>query len=132
MSRSTFLTLVAAVAFAVGALAALAPAVLLASKGVAADAAAAVWVREVGVALLGLAVASFGLRRQPDSPGLRAFLLGNLVIQLGLLPIEIAAYRAGVLTRASGIVPNSALHVLLACGFAHFAAKIRVERRSPL
>jgi hypothetical protein len=130
MSRQTFLTVVAVVACCVGGVALGAPTLLLASKGVANNAAAGVWVRELGVALLGLGVATFGLRRQGDSPGMRAFLLGNLVIQLGLLPIEIVAYEQGIITRASGIIPNSILHVLLAVGFAYFAARVAADGRS--
>jgi hypothetical protein len=49
-------------------------------------------------------------------------------VHFGLLPIEIVAYRQGVITQLSGIVPNSLLHVVLAAGFATFAATIRLAR----
>lgn len=129
MSRKTFLSLVAAVALAIGVFALFFPAALLASKGVAPSAAAEVWVREVGIAIAALGVAAFLMRGAPDSPALRAFLVGNLVLQLGLFPIELVAYREGIITKASGVVPNSILHLLLAMGFATFA--IRIPQRAP-
>lgn len=100
---------------------------LLESKGVLSNAAANVWMREVGIALISIGIVAFLLRGHPDSPTLQAFLVGNAVLQLGLLPIEIFAYADGVITKASGIVPNSVLHVLLACGFACFAANVRTS-----
>ena len=94
MSREVFLTIVAGVAVCIGGFAAALPRLLLDSKGVAPNAATNVWVREVGV----------------------------LIVQLGLLPIEVVAYARGVITKRSGIVPNTVLHVVLAAGFAFYAA----------
>jgi hypothetical protein len=125
MSRKIFLTLVSLIALAIGAFALFFPMLLLDSKGVAASAAAAVWVREVGVAIVAAGVAAFLLRDLPDSPALRAFLIANVLLQLGLFPIELLAYHQGVITKASGVVPNSILHLLLAFGFGTFAARIR-------
>ncbi|MFO1226524.1 hypothetical protein [Roseateles sp.] len=121
MNRTHFLTLAATIALAVGAGALLAPTEFLATKGVHTNPAAAVWMREVGVALLAFGVMALRLRRAPDSPALRAFMLGNAVLQLGLLPIELLAYRAGVITEFWGVAPNSALHAVLAAAFAYFA-----------
>ena len=125
MNRKAFLTVVAFIALVVGAFALLAPSALLASKGVAPSEAANVWVREVGIAILATGVATFLLRGHDDTPTLRAFLVGSAVLQAGLFPIEIVAYAHGIITRASGVVPNSVLHVLLAGGFAYFAARVR-------
>ena len=124
MSRKTFLSFVAAVALAIGVFALFFPAALLASKGVAPSAAAEVWVREVGIAIVAIGVATFLMRGAPDSPALRAFLVGNVVLQLGLFPIELLAYRDGIITKAFGVVPNSILHLLLAIGFATFAIRM--------
>jgi hypothetical protein len=124
--RSLFLTLSSAVAIAVGSLAIALPQVLLESKGVAPPHdAAAVWVREVGVAILALGVMMFLVRRHGESPTLRCFFFGNAFVQLGLLPIEIAAYHERVVTQLSGIIPNSGLHVVLASGFLVYAARMR-------
>jgi hypothetical protein len=111
----------------IGAVAVLAPAVLLESKGVAPSAATNLWVREVGVAILASGVMTFLMRGLEDSPGLRALLIGNMVLQLGLLPIEIIGYSQGVITKLSGILPNEVLHLLLACAFGHFALRIRTR-----
>lgn len=131
LSRSQFLTFSSAIALAVGFMALAFPHALLAGKGVASpNDAAAVWVREVGVTILALGLMMFLVRKHSDSPTLRAFLFGNALIQLGLLPIEIHAYRQQVITQLSGIVPNSVLHVVLASGFSIFAARMRSAPRA--
>jgi hypothetical protein len=123
-NRSLFLTLASLVALAVGSFALALPRTLLASKGVALpNEAAAIWVREVGVAIFALGVTLFLVRKHADSPTLRALFFGNALVQLGLLPIELSAYRERVITLASGIIPNSALHVLLASGFLVLAVR---------
>jgi hypothetical protein len=121
MSRELFLTLASCVALAVGAFAAVLPRRLLAGKGVAPGPAATVWVREVGVLLVATGVTVFLVRSQPDSAALRAILIGSCVTQVGLLGIEPVAYARGVITKLSGIVPNTVLHVVLAAGFAYYA-----------
>jgi hypothetical protein len=130
--RALFLTLGAAVAVGIGSLAVALPDVLLASKGVALpNEAAATWVREVGVAIFALGVMMFLVRTHADSPTLRAFFVGNAIVQLGLLPIELRAYHAGVITRASGVIPSSVLHVLLASGFLVFAVTTTTPCKPP-
>lgn len=57
------------------------------------------------------------VRSHLDSPTMRAFLWGNALLQLLLLPVEILAYAQGTITTLSGIVPNSILHLLLGLGF---------------
>lgn len=128
MNRQIFLSIAAAIATGVGAFALLAPTALLASKGVV-GLATEVWVQEVGIFLLAVGLMAFLARNAPDSAALRALLVGNTVIQLGLLPIEIMAYHHGVISVLSGIVPNSILHGLLALGFAYFAVTMKPERR---
>jgi uncharacterized membrane protein len=126
LNRSLFLVLSSAVALAVGTFAFAFPHALLQSKGVAPpNDAAAIWVREVGVTIFALGVMLLLVRKHADSPTLRAFFFGNGIVHLGLLPIEIGAYRARVITQLSGIVPNSVLHVALALGFLVFAARMR-------
>jgi hypothetical protein len=125
MSRARFLTIAAAIALAVGAFAVALPAVFLASKGVTNNPAAEVWMREVGVVLLAIGLTAFLVRNEPASPTMRAFLFGNLLLQLGLLPIEIFAYRDGVITLASGVAPNSVLNALLAGGFLYYGLTTR-------
>jgi hypothetical protein len=131
MTRTTFLTIASLIALAVGTFAVVAPDAVLASKGVAASAAGNLWARELGIALLVVGVIAFAVRRHPDSPTLRAFLVGMALLQLGLLPIEIIGYVAGVITDVRGIVPNSVVHVVLAIGFAWYAATMRRVLASP-
>jgi len=124
MKRRTFLLVVSVIAMSVGAFALFLPSALLESKGVAPSEAANVWAREVGVAIFSVGLVALLLRGHEDSPTLRAFLIGNALLQIGLFPIEILAYVHGVITKASGIVPNSILHLVLAAGFAYFASKM--------
>jgi hypothetical protein len=122
LSRCTFLTLSSTVALAIGLFALACPELLLTSKGVALpNDAAAVWVRELGIVIVALGLVMFLVRRHADSPTLRAVLVGNAVVQLGLFPLELEAFHAGIITRLSGVVPNSVLHVVLAAGFSFFA-----------
>lgn len=124
-----FLSLTAFVALAVGLFAMAGPVALLESKGATVSTAAVVWVREVGVNIFALGVMSFLMRTHPASPTLRAFLVGNAVVQLGLLPIELLAWRAGTLTEVSGVIPNSVLHVVLGTTFAVLALRMQVDQR---
>src|SRR5690242_5737555 len=102
LGRSLFLAFGSTVALAVGSFALAFPHALLASKGVAPpNAAAAVWVREVGVIIFALGVMMFLVRKHPESPTLRAFFVGNALVQLGLLPIEVEAYRRQLITHLS-------------------------------
>lgn len=120
MKRTWFMTFAGAVALLVGAIASLAPEWVLLGKGVPAEPAVLVWVREVGVAILAIGGMSLALRRHDDSPALQVFLLGNAAHQLMLAPIEVIAYLDGTIPRLSGIVPNTILHVGLAVAFLGF------------
>jgi hypothetical protein len=131
MKRSTFLTLAAFVASAVGLAAIALPEPFLAGKGVTGDPGAVVWMREVGVLILASGVVAFLVRSHADSPTLRAVLIGNALVQLGLFPIEILAYRAGVITKLGGVVPNSILHLILAGAFLHFARNVDIAAKKP-
>ena len=125
MKRSVFLSVASFIALAVGGFALAAPAALLESKGIS-SAAASVWTREVGVFLIAIGVMVFLVRNHGDSPTLRAVLIGNAIVQIGLLPIEVLAYRAGTITQLAGIVPNTAIHVVLAAGFLYHAATMKL------
>ncbi|MEN9983027.1 MAG: hypothetical protein RJB10_1074 [Pseudomonadota bacterium] len=126
MNRKTFLTISSLIALGVGLFALCAPALLLQSKGVDVNAGTTIWVREVGVMLIAVGITVFMVRNHVDSPTLKAVLLGNVVVQLGLLVIEPLAYSAGIITKLAGIAPNTMIHVLLAFGFCYFASKIRL------
>jgi hypothetical protein len=113
MNLTWLLTFMFAVASLVGLFAVARPAQFLESKGAAVSAAGVIWMREVGVLIFAQGLTCFLLRHEPLSPAVRAFLAGAAVTQLGLLPIELAAYRRGSLTKLSGVLPNSILHAVL-------------------
>jgi len=123
MNQKLFLSIVSLSALGVGAFAIGSPAALLASKGAEVTPAAQVWVREVGALILAQGVTTFLMRSQAFSPALRAFLVGSGLTQAALLPIEIVAYMQGAVNKLSGIVPNSALHVVFAWGFLTLALR---------
>ena len=126
MNRKAFLTMSSLIALAVGLFALCAPELLLQSKGVDVNAGTTIWVREVGVMLIAVGITVFMVRNHADSSTLKAVLVGNVVVQLGLLVIEPLAYSAGIITKLAGIAPNTMIHVLLAFGFCYFASKIRL------
>lgn len=121
MNRRTFMAASSLVALVVAGLALLWPSGLLASKGVELGAAVQVWVREVGVLIFAFGVTTFQARKSTDPVALRAVLLGSAVLHFCLLPIELVAYWEGVITKVSGVVPNSVLHVALGAASLHFA-----------
>ncbi|MEQ1545675.1 hypothetical protein [Methyloglobulus sp.] len=130
MKRKTFLSVASFIALAVGTFALIAPAILLESKGVVASAATEVWVREVGALLISVGVSLFLVRDHGDSPTLKAFFIGNIMLQLSLLIIEPLAYANGIITKLSGIVPNTILHILLVSGFIYYWAKMQRSNRA--
>jgi hypothetical protein len=113
MNLSWLLTITGAIAALVGVLAVARPRRFLESKGATINAATVIWMREVGVLIFAQGLTCFLLRNEVLSPAVRAFLVGAAVTQFGLLPIELAAYWRGSLTKLSGIVPNSVVHVVL-------------------
>jgi hypothetical protein len=136
MNRQTFMVISSLVAFAVAGFALVWPGGLLASKGVELGAPVNVWVREVGALILASGVTTFQARKSTDSVALRAVLIGSAVLHFSLLPIELVAYWQGVITKASGVAPNSVLHVALGVAFLHFARSSRdirsaAPRRAP-
>lgn len=114
-----------AIALAVGCVAAGTPAILLASKGVTSNTATELWMRETGLLLMCTGFVVMATRSHPPSPTLRAILFSNVLIQIALLVVEVAAYANGTITKLSGIVPNCILHIVLALGFFRFWWKYR-------
>lgn len=128
MTRKTFLLVTAVIGLLVGTCALLLPGEFLASKGVAPLPAPMVWMREVGVLIIALGVMAYLARDEPDSPLMRAFLIGNAIVHAGLFPVELVALRSGVITRLSGVAPNTVLHVVLASAFVFYASRIETTR----
>jgi hypothetical protein len=128
MTRAWFLWVASAVALAVATFALCRPEALLSAKGVEPSRQLLVWVREVGALILATGVTTFLVRNAPDSVALRAVLIGNAVLHLGLLPIELVALSEAVIPKLGGVVPNSILHVVLAAGFGVHARRIRLAR----
>jgi hypothetical protein len=130
MTRKTFLTIASTIATTVGIFALLFPVILQESKGTQPNAATYVWTSEVGLVLIAIGVMAFLIRGEENSPALRAFFIGNLIIQIGLFAIEFIAYGNGVISKLEGVLPNLALHVLLAFGFAYYLKEMRQSRVS--
>jgi high-affinity Fe2+/Pb2+ permease len=131
MKRSTYLLMAGIIALSIGLFALLAPATLLASKGVI-SAAANVWIQEVGAMLIAVGMLAVMVRNHDDSPTMKAILISNVVIQIGLFTIEALAYRDGIITLLSGIIPNLTLHVCLASGLIFYIVKMQNSNISNL
>jgi len=121
MFRTILFTVSGTIALAIGTLALAFPRALLTSKGVTITPAVVVWVREVGVQIVSLGVVALTVRSEPDSPAMRAILVGNALVQLGLFPIELLAWRDGTITKPGGVIPNSVLHLVLGAAFSSLA-----------
>lgn len=126
MKRKTFLTITAVVASLIGCLALFAPDLLITSVKYAPPSETAnVMARTVGILLIFVGLLNFMVRDHEDSPTLRAVLIANLVLQLGIMPIDPIAYLTGVYATLGSFVPNTILHICLATGFVHFLARMK-------
>ena len=126
MKRKTFLTVTAIVASLIGVFALASPGVLITDvKDAAPSATANVMARTVGILLITVGVLDFLVRDHEDSPTLRSVLIANLVLQVGIAPIDPSAYVSGVYGTLGSFVPNTILHVCLAGGFIYFLAKMK-------
>ncbi len=129
MKRSTFLTIASAIALAVGLFAFCAPGVLIGRVKMAAPCDVAnVMARTVGILLIATGVLAYLVRDHEDSPTLRAILIANLILQLGILPIDPLAYANGTYKTLGSFAPNTVIHVLLASGFAYYLLKMRPQK----
>jgi hypothetical protein len=126
MSRKVFLTIASIIAMSIGAFVLFAPEVLLVQVKMAPpNASANVMARTVGILIFTFGVLAFLVRGDEDSPTLRSVLFANLILQLGILPIDPHAYATGAYQTLGSFVPNTILHVLLASGFAYYLVKMK-------
>lgn len=127
MKRSTFLTITSLIAFIIGSVALFFPAFLLESKGVLNNPAANIWMSEVGILLIAVAVVVFMIRNEKASLTLKSIFVGLLLIQSGLLFIEALAFYKGVITKAGGVIPNGILHMVLIFCLLYYLIGIHKE-----
>lgn len=131
MQRSLFLTITSAIAFTIGVIALIFPGALLESKGVTFTSSTPIWVMEVGVLLLTQGIILFTSRHASPSTSLDGILISGLIIQGGLLSIELYAYQSNIITLRAGILPNAILHTALIVGFCYYLLK-RKKETTPL
>jgi hypothetical protein len=126
MSRKAFLTVTSIIVLVIGMFALIVPGVLITRVKVAAPSETAnVMARTVGILLITVGVLDFLVRDHADSPTLRSILIANLVLQIGIMPIDPSAYATGVFQTVGSFAPNTVLHVLLASGFIYYLAKMK-------
>ncbi len=126
MKRKTFLTVTAVIVLLIGGFALAAPGALLTNvKHAAPSEVANVMARTVGILLVSVGVLNFLIRDHEDSPTLRAVLIANSLLQIGILPIDPIAYASGAYRSLGSFVPNTALHVLLASGFIFYLSRMK-------
>ncbi len=131
MSRKTFLTIVSVIATSIGLFSLFAPSILLGSVKMAEPSAAAdVQARTVGILLVAIGLLDFLARKDPDSPSMKAILTANLVLQIGIAPIDPLAYATGAYKTFGSFLPNSILHLVLASGFAYFLVEMNRRARA--
>lgn len=126
MTRKTFLTLCALVAFTIGIIALFFPSVLLVEmKYATPNSASITMARTVGVLLISFSILNFLVRGDGDTPTMASILIANLLLQLFILPIDPLAYVFGVYGSPMSFIPNTILHLLLLSGFVYFLIKMR-------
>ena len=131
MHRRTFLTIVAISASSIGVVTLLIPGPFLEQvKAALPSETANVMARTVGIPLLTIGVLDFMVRDHEDSPTLRAVFIANLLLQIGIIPIDPLAYFSGVYTTLGAFVPNTVLHLALAGGFAYYLTRMSRQRHS--
>jgi hypothetical protein len=132
MNRKTFLTVTSIIVLCIGGFALTSPGVLIASVKYAAPSETAnVMARTVGILLISVGVLNFLVRSHEDSASLRSILIANLVLQLGILPIDPSAYFNGVYRTLGSFAPNTLLHLALASGFIYYLAKMKQGEAQP-
>lgn len=124
------LTLGAVLAWIFGTMLLLAPGPFFAPMGIAVDAKVATIAQNQGAALIAIGVIDFLARGVTDARGLRAVLVGNLVIQLLSLGIVVRALALGILPPQGA--PAVAIHLVLGTLFALALRRVRmVEEQTP-
>jgi hypothetical protein len=132
MSRKAFLTVTSIIVLVIGIFALTAPNVLITSVKVAAPSETAnVMARTVGILLITVGVLDFLVKDHEDSATMRSILIANLVLQLGIMPIDPSAYATGVYKTVGSFAPNTVLHILLASGFIYYLVKMKKRERRP-
>lgn len=97
MSRKTFLTIASVIPLLIGLFGMLAPDVFLAKvKTAAPNPTAIVMGRTACVFLFSMGLMTFLVRDHEDSRTFEAFLTANLILQLGIVPVDPLAYLNGV------------------------------------
>ena len=114
----TLLIAAAAVGLIIGSIALFFPTMLLADlKFAEATGAAVAQTRTVGVLILAVSALNFLVHNHGDSPTMRAILAANLLLHLGIMPLDPIAFATGAFHTYGSFVPNTILHIVLATGF---------------
>src|SRR6188768_2254371 len=114
MKRKTFLTITSIIVLLIGCFALTSPGVLITSVKYAAPSETAnVMARTVGILLITVGLLNFLVKDHEDSPTMRSILIANLVLQIGIMPIDPSAYASGVYRTVGSFAPNTILHILL-------------------
>ena len=130
MKRKTFLTITSIIVLLIGCFALTSPGVLITSVKYAAPSETAnVMARTVGILLITVGLLNFLVKDHEDSPTMRSILIANLVLQIGIMPIDPSAYASGVYRTVGSFAPNTILHILLASGFIYYLAKMKKSVR---
>lgn len=127
LERKTVLSVTAFIAIPIGLFILVAPQFFLESvKHAEPNDTANVMARTAGILLISIGLLDFLVRNSSDSPTMLAILAANLVLQIGIMPIDVIAYVTGAFSTLGSFVPNTIAHVILASGYAY---QIRCMRR---
>jgi len=126
MTRKLFFTVVACIAFSIGAFDLVLPGILIEHVKYALPSETAnVMARTGGILLVAFGILNFLVRNDEDSPTLRSVFIANIFLQICIVPIDPIAYLNGTYKTLGSFIPNTIIHVLLVCGFAFYLSKMK-------
>ena len=130
MTTKTLFTLIGIIAGTIGLFALVAPQILLVEvKHAEASGPAVAMARTVGALLLCIALINCLMRSVQEQPAVRALLVGDLAIQLVLMPLDVVAYAQRAFHTWGSFLPNGIMHLVLASALLQSLLK---ERRRAL
>jgi hypothetical protein len=126
VQRKHFLVLAGVLALCFGATMIFSPATLLDNISTLTDPGSPHVLRWLGSGLLAVGVMNLLARNDPGSDALRGVMIGNVVLHLVALVLDIADYSAGIV-KASGVGMGAIVHIGLAAGFLIFLRSTRAS-----
>jgi hypothetical protein len=120
MKRQTFLTIAAVVGALPAVLMITAPAKMMERMGSQPNDTTNVLLQILGAMIFSVSVTLFLARKDEGSIALRAIIIGNIIVDIGSIPIDWIAYQRGIFTQLSSLIPSTITHIIFVIGFIYY------------